>query len=174
MPLINLPDLARWVLNCEGTNVSSAAALYSNPLANGVFDPLVLQPVPGRSAPLQARFLVIDDSANVRRLLALTLEKEGYEVIQARDGQDALEKLETGLTIDGIVCDIEMPRMDGYSFLSKLKARPEYANIPVTMLTSRSGDKHRKLAINLGAIAYFSKPYQERSLLDSLAASLKR
>jgi chemosensory pili system protein ChpA (sensor histidine kinase/response regulator) len=117
---------------------------------------------------------VIDDSANVRRLLALILEKAGYEVAQARDGQDAIEKLETGLIIDSIVCDIEMPRMDGYSFLSKLRVLPQYADVPVTMLTSRSGEKHRALAMDLGATAYFSKPYQERSLLKSLAASLKR
>ena len=174
VPLVNLPDLARWVLSCEGTHINTAEALYSNPAVSGLFDPFVLQPAAGRAAHHPPRFLVIDDSANVRRLLALTLEKAGYEVAQARDGQDAIEKLETGLTIDSIVCDIEMPRMDGYSFLSKLRALPQYADVPVTMLTSRSGEKHRTLAMDLGATAYFSKPYQERSLLKSLAASLKR
>lgn len=174
VPLVNLPDLARWVLSCEGTHINTAEALYSNPAVNGVFHPFGLQPAAGRAARQPARFLVIDDSANVRRLLALTLEKAGYEVAQARDGQDAIEKLETGLIIDSIVCDIEMPRMDGYSFLSKLRALPQYADVPVTMLTSRSGEKHRSLAMDLGATAYFSKPYQERSLLKSLAASLKR
>ncbi|WP_121968648.1 response regulator [Leptolyngbya sp. BC1307] len=174
VPLVNLPDLARWVLSCEGTDINTAEALYSNPVVNGLFDPFVLQPAAGRAAHHPPRFLVIDDSANVRRLLALTLEKAGYEVAQARDGQDAIEKLETGLIIDSIVCDIEMPRMDGYSFLSKLRALPQYADVPVTMLTSRSGEKHRALAMDLGATAYFSKPYQERSLLKSLAASLKR
>ena len=108
----------------------------------------------------------------MRRLLALTLEKAGYEVEQARDGQDALEKLETGVLIDGIVCDVEMPRMDGYSFLSKLRSVEKFVHIPVTMLTSRSGEKHRDLAMNLGATAYFSKPYQERVLLQSLEDTL--
>ncbi len=174
VPLVNLPDLARWVINCEASNINSAQALYSNPAANGLLDPLLLQPVPDWAARQRARFLVIDDSANVRRLLALTLAKAGYEVAQACDGQDALEKLETGLAVDGVICDIEMPVMDGYSFLSKLRAQPQYADVPVTMLTSRSGKKHRDLAMNLGATAYFSKPYQEQALLKSLAASLQR
>ncbi len=172
VPLMSLPDLARWVLNCEGSDINSAAALYSNPVVNGSMDAASLQALPDRMMNRRSRFLVIDDSVNVRRLLALTLEKAGYEVIQARDGQDALDKLETGVQVDSIVCDVEMPRMDGYSFLSKLRATPRYMQLPVTMLTSRSGDKHRLLAMNLGATAYFSKPYQERSLLKSLAESL--
>ncbi|MEM9087470.1 MAG: response regulator [Cyanobacteria bacterium P01_F01_bin.53] len=172
VPLVNLPDLARWVLNCEGSDIHSADALYSNPVVNGAIDPVSLQSLP-EAISHTAKFLVIDDSVNVRRLLALTLEKAGYEVEQARDGQDAFEKLETGMDIDSIVCDVEMPRMDGYSFLSKLRSNPRYADVPVTMLTSRSGEKHRTLAMNLGATAYFSKPYQERVLLESLKKSLK-
>ena len=179
IPLISLPDFARWVLNCEASNISSAKALYSNPVAQGAIDPVSLQTVPDPDVNRSARFLVIDDSVNVRRLLALTLEKAGYAVEQARDGQDAIDRLENGLEIDGIVCDVEMPRMDGYSFLSKLRSADretpshvKFSDIPVTMLTSRSGEKHRTLAMNLGATAYFSKPYQERVLLKSLADSL--
>lgn len=172
IPLISLPDIARWVLNCEASNISSAAALYSNPVTQGAIDPVSLQAVPDPDVNRSAKFLVIDDSVNVRRLLALTLEKAGYEVEQARDGEDAFDRLDNGLMVDGIVCDVEMPRMDGYSFLSKLRSLPKFANIPVTMLTSRSGEKHRNLAMNLGANAYFSKPYQERVLLKSLEESL--
>ena len=171
VPLVNLSDLARWVTGCEAADIFSAKALYSNPVTGGAIDPVSLQ-VAQEEVKRRSRFLVIDDSVNVRRLLALTLEKAGYEVEQARDGQDALEKLETGLLIDGIVCDVEMPRMDGYSFLSKLRAVDKYADLPVTMLTSRSGEKHRDLAMNLGATAYFSKPYQERVLLQSLEETL--
>ena len=160
VPLVSLPDEARWVLNCEGAEINSAAALYSIPVVNGSMDAASLQTVPDKVVSRRSRFLVIDDSVNVRRLLALTLEKVGYEVIQARDGRDALDKLETGVEIDSVVCDVEMPRMDGYSFLSKLRAIERYTDIPVTMLTSRSGDKHRQLAMNLGATAYCSKPYQ--------------
>ena len=171
VPLMNLPDLARWVTGCEAAGIPSAAALYSNPVTSGAIDSLSLQAVPDE-IKRRSRFLVIDDSANVRRLLALTLEKAGYEVEQARDGQDAIEKLETGLLVDSIVCDVEMPRMDGYSFLSKLRSMDAFATVPVTMLTSRSGEKHRNLAMNLGATAYFSKPYQERVLLKSLEETL--
>ena len=172
VPLVSLPDLARWVISCEGSDINSAAALYSNPVTSGAIDPVSLQTVPPKEVARRSRFLVIDDSVNVRRLLALTLEKVGYEVVQARDGQDALEKLETGIEVDSVVCDVEMPRMDGYSFLSKLRAMERFERIPVTMLTSRSGEKHRNLAMNLGATAYFSKPYQERHLLKSLADTL--
>lgn len=173
VPLLNLPDLARWVMNCEGSEIHSAAALYSNPVINGAMDTLTLQASLDRGVRRNARFLVIDDSVNVRRLLALTLEKVGYEVEQAEDGQAAFDKLGAGLEVDSIICDVEMPRMDGYRFLTKLRSLPLYANVPVTMLTSRSGDKHRQLAMSLGATAYFSKPYQERALLESLKASLK-
>jgi two-component system, chemotaxis family, sensor histidine kinase and response regulator PixL len=112
--------------------------------------------------------LIVDDSINVRRFLALTLEKAGYKVEQAKDGQDAIEKLQTGLTVQAVICDIEMPRVDGYGFLGRVKSNTDFKTIPVAMLTSRSSDKHRQLAIQLGARAYFSKPYNEQELLKTL------
>ena len=113
--------------------------------------------------------LVVDDSVNVRRFLALTLEKAGYLVEQARDGQEAVDKLESGLGVQAVVCDIEMPRLDGYGFLEEIKGQPRFEDLPVVMLTSRSHDKHRKVAMNLGASAYFSKPFNEQELLEALA-----
>lgn len=112
--------------------------------------------------------LIIDDSINVRRFLALTLEKGGYQVEQAKDGQDGLEKLQSGLSVQAVICDIEMPRVDGYGFLGRVKSNSDLKNIPVAMLTSRSSDKHRQLAMQLGARAYFSKPYNEQELLRTL------
>ena len=117
--------------------------------------------------------MVIDDSINVRRFMALTLEKANYRVEQAKDGQDALEKLQSGVMPQAIVCDIEMPRLDGFGFLSRVKAEPLHKNIPVLMLTSRSGEKHRKLAMNLGATEYFSKPLKDRELLSTLETLIK-
>ncbi|TVQ41826.1 MAG: hybrid sensor histidine kinase/response regulator [Gloeocapsa sp. DLM2.Bin57] len=111
--------------------------------------------------------MVVDDSINVRRFLALTLEKVGYKVEQAKDGQEALEKLATN-HIDIVICDIEMPRLDGYAFLSQVRSHPEYKSLPVIMLTSRSGEKHRQTAMSLGATDYFSKPFQEQVLLATL------
>ena len=116
--------------------------------------------------------LVVDDSINVRRYLSLTLEKAGYRVEQAKDGQEAIDKLIGGLSVQGVICDIEMPRLDGYGVLEELKERPEFAHLPIAMLTTRSNEKHRKLAINLGASAYFPKPYDEQELLDKLGELL--
>ncbi|MDJ0658602.1 MAG: hybrid sensor histidine kinase/response regulator [Crocosphaera sp.] len=112
--------------------------------------------------------LVVDDSINVRRYLTLTLEKAGYQVEQAKDGQDAVDKLVAGLSVDAVICDIEMPRLDGYGVLEELKTKSAFEALPIAMLTSRSNDKHRKLAMNLGASAYFSKPYNEQELLQTL------
>jgi chemosensory pili system protein ChpA (sensor histidine kinase/response regulator) len=112
--------------------------------------------------------LVVDDSINVRRFLALALEKAGYLVEQAKDGQDAVEKLLGGCTCSAVICDIEMPRLDGYGFLARIKSDPAMSELPIAMLTSRTGDKHRQLAMTLGAAAYFSKPYNERELLSTM------
>jgi len=112
--------------------------------------------------------LIVDDSVNVRRYLALTLERAGYQVEQAKDGQEAVDKLLAGLSVKAVICDIEMPRMDGYGVLSELRARPEFKALPIAMLTSRMNEKHRKLAMNLGASAYFSKPYNDQELLRTL------
>jgi chemosensory pili system protein ChpA (sensor histidine kinase/response regulator) len=112
--------------------------------------------------------LIVDDSINVRRFLALGLEKAGYLVEQAKDGQDAVEKLLGGLMVSAVICDIEMPRLDGYGFLARIKSDPAFNELPIAMLTSRSGEKHRQLAMTLGAAAYFSKPYNERELLTTL------
>ncbi|MDM9380653.1 hybrid sensor histidine kinase/response regulator [Chlorogloeopsis sp. ULAP01] len=122
------------------------------------------------AAPQESKgtILIVDDSINVRRFLSLTLEKGGYQVEQAKDGQDALDKLENGLKINAVICDIEMPRVDGYGFLGRVQSNDELKYIPVAMLTSRSSDKHRQLAMQLGARAYFSKPYNEQELLRTL------
>ena len=117
--------------------------------------------------------LVVDDSINVRRYLSLTLEKAGYQTEQAKDGQEAVDKLVGGLAVDAVICDIEMPRLDGYGVLEEIKQRPEFSNLPIAMLTSRSNEKHRKIAMNLGASAYFSKPYNEQQLLEKLAEILQ-
>ncbi|OKH32066.1 hypothetical protein NIES2119_27290 [[Phormidium ambiguum] IAM M-71] len=117
--------------------------------------------------------LIIDDSITVRELLSMTFNKTGYRVEQARDGQEAWDKLKSGLPCDIIFCDIEMPRMDGLELLSRLQKDPELNHLPVAMLTSRGADKHRQMAIQLGASGYFTKPYLEDSLLDAASRMLK-
>lgn len=119
--------------------------------------------------PFQVQsILVVDDSAAMRRTLALSLEKAGYRVVQAKDGKDALDQLLQGLNVNLIICDIEMPNMNGFEFLSQRRRHPELSKIPVAMLTSRSNEKHRQLATHLGANAYFTKPYIEQKFLESI------
>ena len=114
--------------------------------------------------------LIVDDSVNVRRYLAGILENSGYRVEEAKDGQDAVDKLCGGLKVQAVICDVEMPRLDGYGVLSEIKSDPQFENLPIAMLTSRSNDKHRQLAMKLGAAAYFSKPFNEQEMLKTLAS----
>ncbi|MFP4337897.1 MAG: response regulator [Halothece sp.] len=112
--------------------------------------------------------LIIDDSIHVRRYLAMALEKAGYQVEQAKDGQEAVDKIKSGLPVQAAICDLEMPRLDGYGVLSEIKEDPNYKHLPIAMLTSRGNEKHRQLAMKLGAFAYFSKPYNEQELFSTL------
>ena len=110
--------------------------------------------------------LVVDDSITVRELLTLSFNKLGYRVEQARDGQEAWDKLRGGLPCDMIFCDIEMPIMNGLELLSNIQKDEKLKLIPVAMLTSRGAEKHRKMATDLGAKAYLTKPYTEKDLMD--------
>ncbi|MDJ0706262.1 MAG: hybrid sensor histidine kinase/response regulator [Leptolyngbyaceae cyanobacterium MO_188.B28] len=127
------------------------------------------QPSDPTPSSLQQTILVVDDSVHLRRYLTATLEKEGYFVEQARDGQEAVDMLLGGLRVQAVLCDVEMPRLDGYGVLDEIKGRSEFKSLPILMITSRSSEKHRKLAMNLGASAYFAKPYNDQQLLKTLA-----
>ncbi len=120
---------------------------------------------PGQKS--ETMVLIVDDSITVRELLSLTFSKAGYRVEQARDGQEAWEKLGGGLPCDIVFSDIEMPRMNGLELLSNLQKDPRLAAIPVAFLTSRGADLHRKEAAKLGASGYFTKPCPDRDLLSA-------
>ncbi|AFZ17148.1 hybrid sensor histidine kinase/response regulator [Allocoleopsis franciscana] len=123
----------------------------------------------GITAPHAPTVLVVDDAVALRRTLALTLERAGCRVLQARDGREALEQLRQGSSrVNLVVCDIEMPNMNGFEFLGQRRQDPQLSKIPVVMLTSRSNDKHRWLAMRLGATAYFTKPYLEQEFLVAI------
>lgn len=117
--------------------------------------------------------MVVDDSLSVRHVLSGLCKKAGWNVVQARDGVEALEVLHrTPRNPDVILLDIEMPRMDGYELTSTLRAQPAHQDIPIVMITSRAGDKHRQKAMALGATEYVVKPFQEdklTELIDGLA-----
>jgi chemotaxis protein histidine kinase CheA/ActR/RegA family two-component response regulator len=135
------------------------------------------EPWPDPRLPLeknQPTVLIVDDSITVRELLSMTFNKAGYRVEQARDGQEAWEKLRrSGLACDIVFCDIEMPRMDGLELLSRMQKDPILTDLPIAMLTSRGADRHRQMAIQLGARGYFTKPYLEEALLEAASRMLK-
>lgn len=117
--------------------------------------------------------LIVDDSITVREILSKTFNKLGYRVEQAREGQEAWEKLQSGLPCDLVFCDIEMPRMEGLELLARIQQDPLLNHLPVVILTSRGAERHRQMAIQLGAKGYFTKPYLEEALLDAAQRLLK-
>ncbi len=129
--------------------------------------------IPEEVVKAEPLVLIIDDSITVRELLSMTFTRAGYRVEQARDGQDAWEKLRSGLPCDLVFCDIEMPRMDGLELLSRMQKDPTLSQLPIAMLTSRGADRHRQMAAQLGARGYFTKPYLEEQLLDAASRLLR-
>ena len=117
--------------------------------------------------------LVVDDSITVRRVTQRLLERNGMRVMTARDGADAMTLLAEHVP-DVILLDIEMPRMDGYEVAAQVRADPRLRDVPIIMITSRSGEKHRAHAIELGVDDYLGKPYQESQLIDAIAPLVAR
>jgi chemotaxis protein histidine kinase CheA/ActR/RegA family two-component response regulator len=115
------------------------------------------------------KILVVDDSISVRQTLAMTLQRSGYQVLQAQNGREALHQLQQNNGIQLVICDIEMPSMNGFEFLNYYHQDASLAQVPVIMLTSRTGEKHRLLAKELGAVGYFTKPYRENEMLKAIA-----
>ncbi|MEA5582427.1 GUN4 domain-containing protein [Nodularia harveyana UHCC-0300] len=120
------------------------------------------------------KIMIIDDSCTVRKLLGIAFSKAGYGVFKARDGQDAWENLQAGLTCDFIFCDVEMPRMNGFELLEKVKQDEKLKNIPFAIITSRGQDQMRPnfLDKKFRIVGYFTKPYLEEVLLETVASVL--
>jgi chemosensory pili system protein ChpA (sensor histidine kinase/response regulator) len=112
--------------------------------------------------------MVVDDSLTVRKITSRLLEREGYQVLTAKDGVDALQQLKDTLPAVMLV-DIEMPRMDGFDLTKNVRADPRTAGIPIVIISSRTADKHRNQAAQLGVNAFLGKPYQEAELLQHIA-----
>jgi len=121
----------------------------------------------------QVTALVVDDSITMRRVTQKLLERHGVRVLTARDGLDAISVIQDHEP-DVILLDIEMPRMDGYQFATHVRNDPKIENVPIIMITSRSGEKHRARAIELGVNDYLSKPYQEGQLTEAIETLLGR
>ena len=117
--------------------------------------------------------LIVDDSIAVRRLLNRLLTQSGFQVIQCRDGKEALDELNRlQQSLDLVISDVEMPRVDGYSLLKEIRAHARWHSLPVAMLTSRGGDRHRQKAQMLGATSYLTKPFQPLELLNEVNAMI--
>ena len=129
-----------------------------------VVDKESVVPVQTNTVPL---IMVVDDSITMRKVTGRVLGRQGFEVVSAKDGIDALEQLEERVP-DLMLLDIEMPRMDGYELAAEMKRNVRLRQIPIMMITSRTGDKHRQRAFDLGVNRYLGKPYQESDLLRSV------
>jgi CheY-like chemotaxis protein len=159
--IIPIADVMELIAIAKGTLSRHVSAEWATQIAT----PTVALP--------ESMVLIVDDSITVRELLSLTFKRAGYRVEQARDGQEAWDKLRAGLPCDIVFCDIEMPRMDGLEFLSRVQKDVALSKVPVAMLTSRGSDRHRQIAAQLGASGYFIKPYLEEALLDAAKRMIK-
>lgn len=152
VPIVNFEDL--FTINLE--KLHNRTKIHSH------------QPtIPKRSKIHQSilKIMVVDDSVSIRTVVTRLLQRQGWQVQSANDGVDAIEKLRD-YRPDIILLDVEMPRMNGYEFMSTFRSQEDFTNIPVVMLTSRSAKKHRDKARSLGVNGYVIKPYEDKALLD--------
>jgi chemosensory pili system protein ChpA (sensor histidine kinase/response regulator) len=125
-----------------------------------------------QAATTQPTIMVVDDSLTVRKVTGRLLERQGYLVVTARDGVEAMEKLQ-GLVPDVMLVDIEMPRMDGFDLTRNVRADARLARVPVIMITSRTAEKHQSYAREIGVSHFLGKPYQEDDLLEKISSFLR-
>lgn len=170
----NLPD-GHLSLVIDGvTLVQTKLRMFSRQLQQ--IAPLKEQQISEKSTSRPASkqsILIVDDSITVRNTLAKALEKAGYWVLQAKEGNEALQKLQQ-TDVAAILCDLEMPGMNGFEFLKARQHTPKIASVPTIMLTSRTGVKHRQLAQELGATDYLTKPYLTPQLLTTVTNACKQ
>ncbi len=132
---------------------------------------VVYQAARGRAGRERDTVMVVDDSITMRRVASKLLERHNYQVVTAKDGVDALAQLED-VRPDVMLLDIEMPRMDGFELATHMRNEENYAKIPIIMITSRTGEKHRDRAFEIGVTNYMGKPYQEEELIENIQMAL--
>ncbi len=175
------PQAAR-VTGVSGATVlgNGEIVLIVNPVAialasaGDTFGGLMLSPpvIPAAPADMPSTVMVVDDSLTVRKVTQRLLTREGYEVMLAKDGVDALRQLQDRLP-DVMLVDIEMPRMDGFDLTRNLRSDERTRSMPVIMITSRTADKHRNYALSLGVDVFLGKPFVEDELLEHIRAFLR-
>ena len=131
----------------------------------------LLEPLPEPAARRQPLVMVVDDSITMRKVTTRVLERSNFDVFTAKDGLDAVEQLQDRMP-DVILLDIEMPRMDGYEVATYIRNDQRLKHIPIIMITSRTGEKHRQRAMEVGVDRYLGKPYQETDLLKNVQDAL--
>lgn len=112
--------------------------------------------------------LAVDDSVSIRKMVSFTLKKAGYEVIEADDGQDGLDKARAH-KVNLVLTDQNMPRMDGLTLIKSLRALPEYTKVPILMLTTESSDAMKAQGKAAGATGWMVKPFDPQKLLDVIS-----
>ncbi len=117
--------------------------------------------------------MVVDDSLTVRKVTCRLLEREGCDVVIAKNGIEAIESLQE-IIPDVMLVDLEMPKMNGFELIEKVRANPETAHIPIIIISSRIAEKHRKIAKDLGVNIFLGKPYKEEALLNHLSELIIR
>ena len=122
---------------------------------------------------MQKKILAVDDSRSVRKLVEFTLKNGGFQVTTAEDGQEALEIMTRDL-FDAVILDINMPRIDGFELLRRMKANDALVSVPVVMLTTEGQEQDKEQATMLGAAAYLVKPFKPTSLLALVNEVLSR
>jgi chemosensory pili system protein ChpA (sensor histidine kinase/response regulator) len=171
-----LRPLGHWWSGLPGV---MGGVLLSNGRAAFLVDPLRMRSLGAQDSQVIGKaaaapvILVVDDSITVRKATALFLERQGFRAVLARDGQEALEIL-VDLTPAAILLDVEMPRMDGFDCARNIKENAKLSGIPIAMVTSRTAEKHRRRAHDLGVNAYFGKPFNEEDILSWLEANVDR
>ncbi|MBF0482207.1 MAG: response regulator [Desulfovibrionaceae bacterium] len=114
------------------------------------------------------RILIVDDSKTVRNLVAFIMKKEGFKVIIAEDGLDGLEKLYTEEKVDLIISDINMPRMDGFTFIRTVREQEAYRDVPIVVLSTEGQEKDIQKGLGLGANLYMVKPAQPETMVKNV------
>lgn len=151
-------------------DVSSLVRLHLTAALGQDSAPLVA--APGADGSEKVTVMVVDDSITMRKVATRLLERNGMAVVTAKDGVDAVARLQETLP-DAMLLDIEMPRMDGYELATHMRNDERLQHVPIIMITSRTSDKHRERAFQIGVNRYLGKPYQEAELLDNLREVLE-
>ncbi|HEX5544847.1 MAG TPA: response regulator, partial [Nitrospira sp.] len=162
----------RVVLVLDPTRLTSRGAQESVVRASfSKTTPLSKQSLPqeemSSNKPQEARLLLIDDSLSIRKFVGRMLESAGYPFDTAVDGEEGLRKASTA-NYRMILTDLEMPKLNGFEVIQALRSRPETRQTPVVVMTTRARDKHRQIAMSLGANSYIPKPVEERLLLHEV------